>query len=259
MSQALLEIQNLSFSYHRKRVLHDVSFSLHRGEVVSIIGPSGSGKSTLLRSLALLARPTNGAILFQGRTVFSSSHPVRKEQQREYTNALGIVFQQLYLWPHMTAIENVILPLVRGLGVGHELARHTARNLLTQLGLESVMSQYPQKLSVGQQQRCAIARTLVMEPTILLLDEITSALDPELVVSIQALIREIASEPNRTLLIVTHEMEFASRVSDRIGFLDGGELTAIGTPAELSAVTVNSRILSFISGHGVTNGADSSE
>lgn len=242
----LLEIQHLNFKYHKKMILQDISFTLNKGEIIAIIGPSGAGKSTLLRSIAMLTPPNEGKIIFRDKLIYSSRDSIRKQDILNYKRAVGIVFQELYLWPHLTVIENIILPLVQGKGMKEHEAKAKAEDLLVKLSLESFAKQYPMKLSVGQQQRCAIARTLAMDPAILLLDEITSALDPELVASILKLIKDIAANPNRTLLVVTHEMEFAKKASDRIIYLEGGKLIAIGTFSELSN-NVDSRIARFLS------------
>jgi polar amino acid transport system ATP-binding protein len=242
----LLEIRKLCFYYHKKRILYDISFTMKKGEVLAIIGPSGAGKSTLLRAVAMLTPPTKGEVIFRGRTIFSSSNSIRKQDFLDYKGSVGMVFQELYLWPHLTVMQNITLPLVQGKGVKEDQARGKAEAILDKLSLTGFANQYPNKLSVGQQQRCAIARTLAMDPEILLLDEITSALDPELVGSILELIKDIATDPGRTLLVVTHEMEFAKKVSHRIGYIDGGNLIALGTPAELSAPDIDPRISRYL-------------
>lgn len=243
---SLLEVQHLHFHYRKKLILHDISFALRRGEVVAIIGPSGAGKSTLLKALVMLIQPSQGEIVFRDRTVFSSNAIIQKKDLLNYRRSVGMVFQELHLWPHLTAIENILLPLIRGKGMKKEQARAKAEDILRKLSIEEFANQYPSKLSVGQKQRCAIARTLAMDLEIILLDEITSALDPELVYSILELIKDIATDPDRTLLIVTHEMEFAKKVSHRIGFIDAGKLIALGTPLELCEPDVDPRVSRYL-------------
>lgn len=242
----LLEIENLHFSYHRREVLRSISLTLRKGEVVALIGPSGAGKSTLLRALALLDRPTHGTIRYAGRLVFSALGEHSHADLLAYRKDVGLVFQELHLWPHMTAMENITLPLCRAKGLTEAEARAKAESLLDTLSLADCASAYPGKLSVGQQQRCAIARTLAMEPSIILLDEITSALDPELVASMLTLIREIASDPQRTLIVVTHEIPFAVGISRRIGYLEDGELLAVAPAPELRNASQYPRIARFI-------------
>lgn len=242
----LLEIQHLVFHYHKKQVLNDISFTLGRGEVLAIIGPSGSGKSTLLKAIAMVTPPTKAEIIYCGKTVFSSKNSISKQDLYEYKRSIGMVFQELYLWPNLSVMRNVTLPLVYGKGLTESDANCKAEAILNRLSLIEFANQYPNKLSVGQQQRCAIARTLATDPEILLLDEITSALDPELVSSILDLIKTIASDPNRTLIIVTHEMEFAKKVCHRIGYIDNGKLVAIGTPAELCHSNIDDRLRRYL-------------
>ena len=242
----ILEILNLYLKYGKKEILHDISFFLTEGEVLALIGPSGGGKSTLLRAIALLKYPHKGNIIFKGKGVYSSGNSIPKKIEKDYQRSIGIVFQELNLWPHLSAIENITLPLIRGLGMNEKEARVRANELLERLSLEQFADVNPPNLSVGQQQRCAIARTLAQEPDILLLDEITSALDPELVSSILCLIKEIAIESNRTMIVVTHEMDFAKKVCDRIAFLENGCLIEIAGAKEVFEHIYKSRIRDFL-------------
>ena len=241
----LLEIQHLNFQYHKKHILYDISFTLRKGEVIAIIGPSGSGKSTLLKALAMITPPSKAEIVYRGKTIFSSKDSVSKQDFYEYKCSVGMVFQELYLWPHLSVVENIMLPLVKGRNIGESLAKDKAMNTLAKLSLEKFANQHPNKLSVGQQQRCAIARTLVMDPAILFLDEITSALDPELVAGILELIKNIATDSSKTLLVVTHEMKFAKDIAHRIGYLENGRMCTIGKPDEIFDENINPRIAKF--------------
>jgi ABC-type polar amino acid transport system ATPase subunit len=234
----LLEVLQLSYSYGHLPVLSDVSFSLRRGEVLSIVGPSGAGKSTLLRTLGMLSSPTSGEILFQGQCVYGKHYDGKKYMPiGEFRRMVGIVFQEHYLWPHLTALWNVALPLICS-GILKETAIEIASSLLESVSLGEFQDRMPDNMSVGQQQRCAIARTLAMKPKILLLDEITSGLDPELVSGIMSMLREIATDPDRTVVIVTHSMDFMRQVSDKVAYLDNGRLTPLYAIDEIPTGTL---------------------
>jgi polar amino acid transport system ATP-binding protein len=242
----VLELRNLDFMYQHKPILRDVCFSLAEGEVMAVVGPSGAGKSTLLKAIALLAMPSSGEILYQGNVVFAPRAIISKSLSAEYKRAVGLVFQQLHLWPHLTVLQNVTLPLTRGKGLDEQEARAKSIAMLDRLAMSDLANQFPSRLSVGQQQRCAIARTLAIDPTILLLDEITSALDPELVSSIQSLIKDIASESGRSLLVVTHQIDFAQAISHRILYLRDGTVAAFETQIDMQASADNGQPKPFV-------------
>jgi ABC-type polar amino acid transport system ATPase subunit len=208
-------------------VLRAVDLTVAAGEVVCVIGPSGSGKSTLLRCLAHLERPDAGTIALDGEQVDESRSGMRVLRGR-----LGMVFQQFNLFPHKSALENVALAPREVLGLSRAAANERARTLLAQVGLGDKASEYPARLSGGQQQRVAIARALAMEPEVMLFDEVTSALDPELVKEVLDVMRRLA-EDGMTMVVVTHEMGFARGVADRVVFMDNGAIVEQGSPAQV--------------------------
>jgi ABC-type polar amino acid transport system ATPase subunit len=218
-------------------VIRGVSLSVARGEVVCIIGPSGSGKSTFLRCLNWLEVPEEGEIRIEGRPAFremADGRPVAQSPRdiARIRARIGMVFQAFNLFPHMTALDNVIEAPRHVLRLPYATARERAEALLRQVGLADRGDHYPEELSGGQQQRVAIARALAMEPKAMLFDEVTSALDPELVGEVLAVMRDLAAR-GMTMLIVTHEMNFARQVADRVVFMDGGLITEEASPAEI--------------------------
>ena len=234
---SILTMSNISKSFDGLDVLKDISFSVEKGEVVSIIGPSGSGKSTLLRCATLLETIDNGFIRYMdqyaakenpdGKAVYSS-----KSELRKIKSYFGLVFQQFNLFPHYTVLKNVMeAPIVVQKRPRHEV-ENEAMEILRKMGLEDKADAYPWQLSGGQQQRVGIARALALKPEIIFFDEPTSALDPELTGEVLKVIRQLA-EDNMTMVIVTHEMPFAKAVSDRVLFMDGGVVVEEGTPEEL--------------------------
>lgn len=220
--------------------LNDISFHIDAGEVVSIIGPSGAGKSTLLRSLALLEHPTSGQILIQGEDILSPSYSQQRLRQH-----LGFVFQQYNLFPHLTVLSNITLPLTKVLGLSDKEARDRALETLNHVSLAEKANEYPETLSGGQQQRAAIARTLAMGPRLLLLDEPTSALDPTMVGEVQGVLRLLAKE-GLTMLLVTHRMRLARDLSTRILFLHQGHLVEDGTPDSIFGHPQHPETQSFV-------------
>jgi polar amino acid transport system ATP-binding protein len=198
-------------------VLRGVDLQVERGGVVCVIGPSGSGKSTLLRCINLLEPPDDGRIYLEGAEITAQ----RRADIDFVRRRVGMVFQQFNLFPHMTAIENVSLAQLKVLGRPAAEARGKSRDLLERVGLQDKMDEYPERLSGGQQQRVAIARALAMDPHVMLFDEVTSALDPELVKEVLDVMRELAAE-GMTMVVVTHEMGFARDVADRVAFMDQG-------------------------------------
>ena len=222
----LLVIRGLTKRFGANLVLNAVDLSLAHGETVAIIGPSGSGKSTLLRCVNRLEEPSAGTVLFDGEPVVAGTR-LRAQRAR-----MGMVFQHFNLFAHMTVLGNVIEAPIQVLGLTREEAIARGRRLLERVGLADKADSLPARLSGGQKQRVAIARCLAMEPRLLLLDEITSALDPELVGEVLQVIRDLTGQ-GMTMMIVTHEMGFAREVADRIVFMDGGQIVEQGLPEEL--------------------------
>lgn len=241
---AILEVQNIEKHFGKTRVLEDISFSLERGNVLSIIGSSGSGKTTLLRCLNFLETPNKGKIMVNGNLLFDAADPATKRESEVRKKRLhfGMVFQSFNLFPQYTALENVMLaPELLAKEQSdyrtnkkkiHEKIRKNAVKTLEKVGLADRMNNYPHQLSGGQQQRVAIARALAMNPDILCFDEPTSALDPELTGEVLKVIKELKSADS-TMIVVTHEMEFARSVSDRIIFMSNGLIEEEGTPEEV--------------------------
>jgi polar amino acid transport system ATP-binding protein len=236
----LLAIRRLSKLFDATRVLDDIDLTVARGEAVAIIGPSGSGKSTLLRCVNRLVEPSGGEVLFEGEPVVAGPR-LRAQRAR-----IGMVFQHFNLFAHMTVLGNVIEAPIQVLGLSREEATARAHKLLDRVGLADKANSLPARLSGGQKQRVAIARCLAMEPALLLLDEITSALDPELVGEVLQVIRALARQ-GMTMLIVTHEMGFAREVANRVVFMDGGRIVEAGPPGELFAKPQSLRLRRFLS------------
>jgi polar amino acid transport system ATP-binding protein len=250
LGRPLLEIRGLRKHFHGLEVLKGVDLTLHEREVVSIIGSSGSGKTTLLRCVNLLEEFSGGDIVLDGETIgyaAKGSHRHRLSdrvlsRQRAMT---GMVFQSFNLFPHLTAARNVMLGLTKVRRMGREQARALAEEWLGRVGLGQRLDHYPSQLSGGQQQRVAIARALAMNPKLVLLDEVTSALDPELVQEVLATIKGLADE-GATLLIVTHEMRFARNVSHRVVFMEKGQIAEQGPPGQIFDSPVSQRLADFL-------------
>jgi polar amino acid transport system ATP-binding protein len=236
----VLELRGVSKRYGRALVLDKINLSLAEHEVVCLIGASGSGKSTLLRCADLLEPIDAGRITLAGRTVRADDRDADATRRQ-----LGIVFQGFSLFPHLTALENVALAPRVALGLTATAAEKRARALLKQLGLAAKANAYPDSLSGGQQQRVAIARALATEPKVLLLDEITSALDPVLVADVLEALRALA-KGGATMLIATHEMAFAADVADRICYLEGGRIVEQGSPEKIFGSPSDSRTRAFL-------------
>ena len=230
-------------------VLRGVSLSVQNGEHVSIIGRSGSGKSTLIRCMNLLEIPDAGVVRANGVTAFDDGLKVNGRGLVDFRRGVGMVFQQFHLFPHLTAVENVSLPMTKGIGIPKLEALSRAASMLRKVGLADKMGSFPHELSGGQQQRVAIARTLAVQPKVVLFDEPTSALDPELVGEVLEVLRELAAE-GMTMVIVTHELAFAAEVSHRIVFLHNGEIAEQGSPEQVLRHPSNPRTLSFVSQFG---------
>lgn len=256
MAEAIpaLEIRNLHKRYGDLEVLKGISLTARDGDVISILGSSGSGKSTFLRCINLLENPNEGDILVAGEQL-----KLKRDKQGDLVAAdgkqlnrirseLGFVFQNFNLWPHMTILDNIIEAPRRVLGQSKAEATEVAEALLAKVGIADKRHVYPNQLSGGQQQRAAIARTLAMQPKVILFDEPTSALDPEMVQEVLAVIRSLAEE-GRTMLLVTHEMNFAKQVSSEVVFLHQGLVEEQGTPEQVFDHPQSARCKQFMSSH----------
>jgi polar amino acid transport system permease protein len=245
--ETVLELKGIGKSFGAKRVLDDVSLKVRRGEVISIIGPSGSGKTTLIRTVNALQDIDAGRISLHGRDWISAEDGIYRIAPgfNDRVTDVGMVFQSFNLFPHLTALDNVeIGPRYHG-AMPRDRIEEAALGVLRKVGMEQHAGKYPHQLSGGQQQRVAIARALAMDPDIMLFDEPTSALDPELVNEVLAAIEILANE-GKTMIIVTHEMRFALKVSNRVVFMESGRIVSVGTPAELQAEPAGSRVTEFL-------------
>jgi len=242
---SVINAQNIKKSFGKLEVIKDVSMEVQEGEVVAIIGPSGSGKSTFLRSIINLETIDGGTIIIDGETVVKDGNYRKAEENRLAYQKLGMVFQNFNLFPHKSVLENIIMSPMLVSGKSRDEATKSAKELLEQVGLIDKINSYPYQLSGGQQQRVAIARALAMNPKVMLFDEPTSALDPELTGEILKVIRDLAAK-EMTMVIVTHEIEFARNVADRIIFMADGYIIEEGTPAEVIENPVNERTKTFL-------------
>lgn len=241
----IIRVDHLKKSFGDFEVLKDISFSLHRGEVLGIIGPSGSGKSTLLRCICQLETVTGGTVNICGRNLVQNGIYADKETQRAIGLDIGLVFQNFNLFPHFSVLRNITEAQRIVLGKSKEESEAVAMELLKKMGLEAKANSYPCELSGGQQQRVSIARALALKPQVLFFDEPTSALDPELTGEILAVIRDLAKE-KMTMVIVTHEMSFARDTSDHLIFMDGGLIVEQGNPVELINNPKEERTIQFL-------------
>jgi polar amino acid transport system ATP-binding protein len=224
----MVRLEQVTKSFGDLLVLDRIDLTVDQGEVLVVIGPSGSGKSTLLRCINLLEPIDSGRIFLEGQEITAKRVDVSGVRQR-----IGIVFQQFNLFPHLRTIDNVTLAARRVRHLPRSQAEKRAHELLTRVGLDEKAKQYPHQLSGGQQQRVAIARALMMDPHVMLFDEVTSALDPELVGEVLVVMRDLAQEFGMTMLVVTHEMQFARDVGDRLIFMDEGRIVEQGKPEEV--------------------------
>lgn len=236
----MIKVENLYKSFGKLNVLKDISTEIKKGDVVAIIGPSGSGKSTLLRCMNLLETPTQGHIYIEGTDITDPRTDIMKIRQQ-----IGMVFQHFHLFPHMTVLENLMYAPVKVKNMSKELAKQKGMDLLKRVGLADKADVFPNRLSGGQKQRVAIARSLAMEPEIMLFDEPTSALDPEMVKEVLEVMKSLA-HTGITMAIVTHEMGFAREVADRICFLDEGRLIEDATPQEFFTNPKSDRARQFL-------------
>ena len=241
MNQPILEIKHLKKSYGQNEVLKDISLTIHKGEVISIIGSSGSGKSTFLRSINLLETPTEGEILYHGENVLEKGYNLTY-----YREKLGMVFQSFNLFENLNVLDNTIVAQTTVLKRDHSEAEKIAKENLEKVGMgERFWQAKPKQLSGGQKQRVAIARALSMNPDAILFDEPTSALDPEMVGEVLKIMQELAQE-GLTMIVVTHEMEFARDVSNRVIFMDKGVIAEEGKPEELFTNPKEERTKEFL-------------
>ena len=240
MSDSLLEIRNLTKRYGENTVLRDLSFTVRRGEVIVVLGPSGCGKSTLLRCINALEPIQGGEILLGGEVIDRSPAGLPALRRR-----IGMVFQSYELFPHMTVMENILLAPCKVLGTKKEDAKAEAETLLRRVGLWEKRDSYPRELSVGQKQRVAIVRALCMHPEVLLFDEVTAALDPEMVREVLDVVLDLARE-GKTMVIVTHEMQFARAIADRVLFLEDGKIAEEAAPEEFFTAPKTERAKKFL-------------
>ena len=245
---ALLEVKDIRKNFGKTEVLKGISFSLEKGEVLSIIGSSGSGKTTLLRCLNILETPHNGTITVNGETLFDAElhNKLSDEEVRKNRLHFGLVFQNFNLFPQYNVLKNVTLAPLLHRKDDAEVIDDKARKLIKNVGLEDKVNSFPCELSGGQQQRVAIARALAMSPDILCFDEPTSALDPELTGEVLRVIRELR-DGNTTMIIVTHEMNFAKNVSDKVIFMADGIIEEIGSPEQVFENPQSPRLKEFLS------------
>ena len=247
----VIEFRDVEKRFGSNVVLKDLDFTVERGERVTLIGPSGSGKTTILRLVMTLEELTEGYIHIDGEPLTHEERngrrvPVSKKQQTQLRTRIGMVFQQFNLFPNMTVLENIIEAPIHVLGRPKKEAIAKAHDLLEQVGLSDKAQAHPTALSGGQQQRVAIARALAMDPEILLLDEVTSALDPEVVGEVLNILRQVAETTNVTMLIVTHEMTFARDVSHKVMMFDGGRVVESGPPEKIFTAPDHERTREFL-------------
>jgi len=243
----MLRATDIHKSFGDNHVLKGVSLDVARGEVLTLIGASGSGKSTFLRCLNLLEHPDSGQLHTAGHTFTFTpgSRPADDARAAKLRRDVGMVFQHFNLFAHMTVLDNIIEAPIQVKQLARDEAVHLARSLLDKVGLADKIDAYPNRLSGGQKQRVAIARALAMQPAVMLFDEVTSALDPELVSEVLTVIKDLASE-GMTMVLVTHEMAFAADVSDRVGFMLDGQLAEIGSPADMFTRPKHERLRAFL-------------
>lgn len=237
----ILRLEHLEKSFGDHKVLRDINMTVNKGDVISVIGPSGSGKSTMLRCVNLLEEPTGGRIVFEGRDIMEKEMKVS-----EFRTKVGMVFQSFNLFNNMNALANCVCPQVTVLKRPRAEAEKIAKEYLAKVGMSAYLNARPGQLSGGQKQRVAIARSLSMNPDVILFDEPTSALDPEMVGEVLDVMKSLA-KTGLTMIVVTHEMSFARDVSDRVIFMDGGYILEDSTPAEIFGNPKKQRTREFLS------------
>jgi len=250
-AEALVTMRGVSKSYGDRVILDSIDLEVGAGEKVALIGPSGSGKTTILRLAIGLVKPDAGTIRIAGDYLWHEEgpqglRPAGERHARKVRRSLGIVFQQFNLFPHMTALENVREPLVHVLGLSRRDGDARATELLCDVGLKDHLSKRPAQLSGGQQQRVAIARSLALQPKVMLFDEVTSALDPELVGEVLRVVRKLAHASDMSMLIVTHEISFAADIADRVLMFDAGKIIEEGPPRHVLKNPSNPRTQQFL-------------
>lgn len=251
MSEPIIQYHNIHKSFDKIDVLNGINLHIQPSERIALIGPSGSGKTTLIRLLMTLEQPTMGTIIVNGENLWQMEKnnklvPANEKHLQKIRGQIGMVFQHFNLFPHLTALENCMVALIQVQKKSKKTAKMIAVQMLERVGLKNHMNSYPNQLSGGQQQRVAIARALIMKPKVMLFDEVTSALDPELVDEVLQVIRDLAKTEDMAMLLVTHEMEFALDIADRIIFLDGGVIAEQGTPEEVLEQSNNKRLQAFL-------------
>ena len=219
MAEEILRVDNLDKFYGDWQALHEISFSIERGEVLTLLGPSGSGKSTLIRCLNGLEEYRSGTIVFEGQKIVPSEKNWQKIRQK-----IGMVFQSYDLFPNLTVMGNILLGPTKVQKRPESEVKEEARDLLERVGLKEYADAYPRQLSGGQKQRIAIVRALALKPELMLFDEVTASLDPEMVRGVLEIIRELAEKDDMTMIIVTHEMNFAEKIADKVLFLEDGKI-----------------------------------
>lgn len=250
--QPMVRFMNVRKSYGKLNVIEQLNFDVAEGEMVSIIGPSGSGKTTVLRTLMTIETINDGVIYVEGKPLTHMAKagvlvPADERYLRRMRTSIGMCFQSFNLFPHMTALQNCMEGPVQVLGLSKKEARERSEELLQMVGMIDKRDQHPSRLSGGQQQRVAIARALAMRPKVMLFDEVTSALDPEVIGEVTNVIRKLVTEHNLTMLMVTHQMGFARDISDRVCFFYGGKIEEQGTPHELFGNPQRERTKQFLS------------
>lgn len=249
--EPIVEYKNVHKSFGDTHVLKGIDLEIYPTEKIAIIGPSGSGKTTIIRLLMTLEEPTDGDIIVDGENLWkiekdSMSKPADERHLRKVRDNIGMVFQHFNLFPHKTILDNCVMPLVNVKKKSKKEAVEISKQMLDRVGLSDKYDSYPSNLSGGQKQRVAMARALVMKPKIMLFDEVTSALDPELVGEVLEVIRDIADQDDTAMVLVTHEMDFALEIADKVLFLDEGVIAESGTADEVINRSDNPRLQDFL-------------
>jgi polar amino acid transport system ATP-binding protein len=251
MTEPIVEFKDVHKSFGDVKVLKGIDLDIKPAEKIAVIGPSGSGKTTIIRMLMTLEEPTSGDIIVDGVNLWKMEKngkmvKANEKHLRKVRGNIGMVFQHFNLFPHMTILENCMTAPIHVKKEDKETARELSIEMLEKVGLGDKLDNYPNQLSGGQKQRVAMARALVMRPKIMLFDEVTSALDPELVGEVLEVIRDIAKEGEMAMVLVTHEMDFALDVADKVVFLDEGVIAEEGTASEVIEQSDNERLQSFL-------------
>lgn len=251
MTEPIVQFKDVHKSFGDFEVLKGIDLNIAPSEKICIIGPSGSGKTTIIRMLMTLEEPTSGDIFVDDINLWkmerrSQMVPANEKHLRAVRGDIGMVFQHFNLFPHMTILDNCMVAPIHVKKQNKQEAKGISEEMLTKVGLKEHMKKYPNQLSGGQKQRVAMARALVMQPKIMLFDEVTSALDPELVGEVLEVIRDIAAEGKTAMVLVTHEMDFALEVADRVLFLDGGVIAERGTASQVIEHSENERLQAFL-------------